>query len=218
MPPPASRLVVASVGFAVALIAARIAVTGDLQFAFLLWNLFLASVPLVLSRGFARFERPGWLALGVGSAWLLFFPNAPYILTDLVHLRVRPEAPYWFDLVLLLAAAWSGMLVGMVSLAEVHGTVRRWHGARAGWSVAVGALVLGSFGVYLGRVLRWNSWDVLTAPGALLGDVAAPLLDPFGHPRAVGMTLLFSVLLTLCYLALRPLTDRATAAADATAP
>ncbi|MEO1631092.1 MAG: DUF1361 domain-containing protein, partial [Bacteroidota bacterium] len=147
MPPPVSRLVVASVGFAVALIAARIAVTGDLQFAFLLWNLFLASVPLVLSRGLARFERPGWLALGVGSAWLLFFPNAPYILTDLVHLRVRPEAPYWFDLVLLLAAAWSGMLVGMVSLAEVHGTVRRWHGARAGWSVAVGALVLGSFGV-----------------------------------------------------------------------
>ena len=218
MPPPVSRLVVASVGFAVALIAARIAVPGDLQFAFLLWNLFLASVPLVLSRGLARFERPGWLALGVGSAWLLFFPNAPYILTDLVHLRVRPEAPYWFDLVLLLAAAWSGMLVGMVSLAEVHGTVRRWHGARAGWSVAVGALVLGSSGVYLGRVLRWNSWDVLTAPGALLGDEAAPQLDPIGHTRAEGMTLQFSVLLTLCYLALRPLTDRATAAADATAP
>ncbi|MEL6772025.1 MAG: DUF1361 domain-containing protein [Bacteroidota bacterium] len=217
MIPPASRLVVASVGFAVALIAARIAVTGNLQFAFLLWNLFLATVPLVLSRGLARFERPGWLPLGVGSAWLLFFPNAPYILTDLVHLRVRPEAPYWYDLVLLLAAAWGGMLVGMVSLAEVHGTVRRWYGARAGWSVAVGALALGSFGIYLGRVLRWNSWDVLTAPSALLADVVAPLLDPFGHPRAVGMTLLFSVLLTLCYLALRPLTDRAAATAEATA-
>ncbi|MEM6782790.1 MAG: DUF1361 domain-containing protein [Bacteroidota bacterium] len=202
-----SSLVIASVAFAAALIAARVMATGHLQFFFLFWNLFLAVIPLALSRGLRHLPKPGWLALVVGGTWLLFFPNAPYLLTDLVHLKARPQAPFWYDLVLLLAAAWSGVLVGMVSLADVHTTVRRWYGARIGWAVALAALILGSFGIYLGRFLRWNSWEVLTEPRALLADVVAPVLDPLGHPKAVGITVLFSVLLTLCYLALRPLAE-----------
>ncbi|MEM8600991.1 MAG: DUF1361 domain-containing protein [Bacteroidota bacterium] len=205
MPHRAARLVIASVAFVSALIAMRVMVTGSLLFFFLLWNLFLALVPLALSRGLARLARPGWLALGVGGAWLLFFPNAPYLLTDLIHVHRGTEAPLWYDLVLLLAAAWSGVLIGTVTLADVHDAVTRWYGTTIGWGVALGALVLGSFGIYLGRFLRWNSWDILTEPRSLLADVVGPLLDPLGHPQAVGTTVLFAVLLTLCYLALRPL-------------
>ncbi|MEM9999181.1 MAG: DUF1361 domain-containing protein [Bacteroidota bacterium] len=218
MPHRAARLVIASVAFAAALIATRVVVTESLLFFFLLWNLFLALVPLALSRHLARLARPSALALGVGAVWLLFFPNAPYLLTDLIHAHRGEAAPLWYDLVLLLAAAWSGVLIGTVTLADVHGAVARWYGSRVGWGVALGALVLGSFGVYLGRFLRWNSWDVLTQPRSLLADVIAPVLDPLGHTQAVGTTVLFSVLLTLCYLALRPLVQVPTSTQRETPP
>ena len=207
---PPRRLAVAVLlgGWCAALVGVRMAVTGSGFGAFLAWNLALAAVPLAASSWLVRLDRRGAggaALVALGAVWLLFFPNAPYILTDLVHLEGRPPVPFWYDLALLLSAAGVGLLAGYVSLADVHDVVaRRWGGA-VGWASAVGALFLGAFGVYLGRVLRWNSWDVVTAPGGVARDVLGPVLDPGAHLAAVVVTLVFGGMLTAGYVALRAL-------------
>jgi uncharacterized membrane protein len=97
--------------------------------------------------------------------WLIFFPNAPYILTDLLHLaHPRPDVPLWFDVLLLLWFAWTGLSLGMVSLVMMQDIVRREFGRLTGW-VFVGSVgLLGALGIYIGRFLRWNSWDLIFAP------------------------------------------------------
>ena len=220
IPSPARRLRLALLlgGWVAALLAVRVGVTGSPFGLFLAWNLALAAVPLVASTALVRLDRQRARAgalLAVGAVWLLFLPNAPYILTDLVHLAPRPPAPYWYDLALLLSAAGTGLLAGYVSLADVQAVVARRWGGRASWAVAVGALFLSAFGVYLGRVLRWNSWDVVAAPGALFADVAGLALDPAGDPLAAVMTAVFGGTLTLGYVALRALAGPDQAAAPA---
>src|SRR4051794_26818533 len=92
-------VVAASVG-CVGLVLVRVSVTGVPNFLYLVWNLFLAWIPFVLALALYDGRRRGWgggrlLALGV--AWLAFFPNAPYIVTDFVHLNRDPLSPLWYD-------------------------------------------------------------------------------------------------------------------------
>ena len=207
---PSRRLALAALlaAWCALLVGVRVAVTGSAFGTFLAWNLTLAAVPLAASTALVRLDGRGGggaALVAVGAVWLLFFPNAPYILTDLVHLAARPPVPFWYDLAVLLSAAGVGLLAGYVSLADVQGVVaRRWGGA-AGWAVSVGALFLGAFGVYLGRELRWNSWDVATAPLAVARDVVGPVLDPAAHPGAVVVTAVFGGMLTAGYVALKAL-------------
>ncbi len=195
-------------GWVAALVAVRLVLTDSIFGLFLAWNLVLAVVPLLASTALVRLDARGarWPGLvALGAVWLLFLPNAPYILTDLVHLELRPPVPFGYDLALLLSAGGTGLLSGYVSLADVQSVVARRLGARVAWAGAVGVLFLSAFGVYLGRDLRWNSWDVLRAPGALLADVVGPLLDPLSHPTPVVTTLVFGGMLTLGYVVLRVL-------------
>lgn len=207
IPSPSRRLALAALlgGWVAALVLVRVWATGSPFGLFLAWNLFLAAVPLIAStllvRLDARAARPSVL-LGVGAVWLAFLPNAPYILTDLVHLEYRPPAPFWYDLGMLLSGAGVGLLSGYVSLADVQAVVARRRGVLAGWATSVGVLFLSAFGVYLGRELRWNSWDVVTAPDALASDILSRLADPLAHPETVVMTLVFGGMLTLGYVAL----------------
>jgi uncharacterized membrane protein len=189
------------------LLAARMMRTGSPTFVFLVWNLFLAAIPLVASMALER-ARGQVMRSGLFAMWLLFLPNAPYIVTDLLHLRVRPPVPLWYDLALLLSAAGTGLLMGYASVVIVHRMVARLYGKLAGWSVAIASLLLSAFGMYLGRFLRWNSWDIITAPGALLTDIAIRVLNPFDHPKTLAVTAIFGVLLTLGYLALRLFADQ----------
>ena len=201
-------------GWVALLVAVRIGVTGSPFGLFLGWNLVLAAVPLVASTALVRLDgrggRPGGL-VALGAVWLLFLPNAPYILTDLVHLRPRGAVPFWYDLALLLSAAGTGLLAGYVSLADVQAVVARRLGAAAAWAAAVAVLFLSAFGVYLGRELRWNSWDVVTAPDVLLVDIASRVLDPFGDLDTVVLTVVFGSMLTLGYVALRAVAEPARA-------
>jgi uncharacterized membrane protein len=135
--------------------------------------------------------------LPVAGLWLLFLPNAPYILTDFKHLVPSPVVPLWVDIVVIAAPAWTGLLLGFLSLYLVQSVVRSLAGARVAWVAAVGVLGLASFGIYLGRVLRWNSWDVLADP-RLVFDLDGVLADP----RAIGMTVLLAGFLTTSYLVL----------------
>jgi uncharacterized membrane protein len=186
--------------FSVALIGVRYLYSSEPLFGGLIWNLFLAWIPfglaiLIYDRHRAG-TRPLYL-LPVAAFWLLFLPNAPYIVTDFKHLVPSPEVPLWVDIVVITAPAWTGMLLGFLSLYLVQSVVRDLAGARLAWAAAVAVLGLASFGIYLGRVLRWNSWDVLTHP-RLLSDLDVVLVDP----RAIGMTVLLSGFLTSSYLVL----------------
>jgi uncharacterized membrane protein len=203
--PPSRRLTLAAVlaTWVAALLAVRVVLTGSSFGLFLPWNLFLAAVPLMVSTVLVRLDARGaspWVLGALGAVWLAFLPNAPYILTDLVHLGHRPPVPFWYDLAMILSGAGVGLLSGYVSLADVQGVLARRWGAAVGWAVSVGVLFLSAFGIYLGRVLRWNSWDVVTAPGALFRDVARSALAV--DPTVAVMTLVFGGMLTLGYVAL----------------
>ena len=180
------------------------------DFRFLLWNLFLAWVPFVLALlVYDRYRRgkPLTRLLPALVLWLLFLPNAPYIVTDFVHLSAARTPPLWFDGVELSAFAWTGMLLGFVSLYLVHAVVRHRFGGTIGWAGVLGVLVLVSGGVFLGRVKRWNSWDVLTQPRSLLAQLHAHVADPASLARATGVTLAMTAALALAYLVFYALMD-----------
>ncbi len=189
----------------VALLVARWIYSNPGAYDFLAWNLFLAWIPLLAAVAvydMYRRGRPLARLLPLGALWLLFLPNAPYLLTDLIHLGTRNDAPLWFDLVLFTAFAWTGALLGFMSVYLLQGVVRRAAGVSWSWAFVGGSLVATSFGIYLGRSLRWNSWALVTNPGPLLSDVWARLSDPLAHPRSFGMTVALSALLSVLYLVL----------------
>lgn len=191
----------------VSLIAVRIDRTGSGYYRFLITNLVLACVPLFLStllRIASHWQLHWTIQFVLLSLWLLFLPNAPYILTDILHLTRANHAPAWYDLALLLSCSGTGLLVGYLSLIDVQGIVARSIGSALGWIFAMVSLGLSGFAIYLGRFLRWNSWDVLFEPSRLFGILGAAI-NPGAHARAVAVTLIFGVILTLGYITLRVL-------------
>lgn len=193
-------LFLAASAAAVALLALRDLLAGQSAHSYLVWNLFLAWVPLGCAMLARRWERSGGRAAGAGCAWLLFFPNAPYLVTDLVHLRPHSPVPLWADILLLQFFIWLALMIGFASLFEMQAIVRRRCGRRAGWGFAVLSLALAGFGVYLGRFERWNSWDVLVAPGSIWLDLWSVATQPAAHARAATFSGLCFVVLLFAYL------------------
>jgi uncharacterized membrane protein len=189
--------------FVVAMIAFRVWYTGTPEHSAIAWNLFLAWIPFVLALVAYERARPGRSTVALvalGALWLLFLPNAPYIVTDLKHVGNGDGVPVLYDVLLLASAAWAGLLLGLMSLFLMHAVARRLVGAVSAWGLVMGALALSSFGIYLGRVQRWNSWDVFVRPGQLAGDLASGVLDPLAHPRPIAVTILFTTFLLVSYL------------------
>ena len=192
-------------GLVVGLVAFRVAYTRSVDNAGLVWNLFLAWIPLALALLLydRHVRRAGLASLGgLGLLWLLFFPNAPYIATDFVHLEQDPGAPYWYDAVMIAAFAWMGVLLGFASLYLMQTVVRQWRGAVAGWIFAFTAIGLGSLGIYLGRFLRLNSWDAVDHPSVLPRILHAVARDPFRYQEAIAVTVLVTVALSVAYFLL----------------
>jgi uncharacterized membrane protein len=190
------------------MLAARMAYSETSHYSFLVWNLFLAWVPLVFAaaaRALLTARRAPNYALIVLSAvvWLLFFPNAPYILTDFLHLGSMGDVvPGWYDVMLLTWFSWTGLMLGVASLRLVQEIVAGVVGRAAGWVFVALAAVLGSFGIYLGRFLRWNSWDAFRDPLSKADQLWSRVSDPSGNPRLVVFTLLFALLFLFVYVAL----------------
>ncbi len=203
---PRAALTVTALGVAsmaaVSMVVARGFYTGHhFGFQFLLWNLLLAWVPVVAALAAYRFHvrgrRPDLLSGVCALVWFLFFPNALYIVTDFVHLEHRPPVPLWFDLLLIASFAWTGLCLGYLSLYLMQEVVRARFGRGTGWGFAVGMLALGSVGVYAGRVLRWNSWDVIRHPTSLLRQGIDLADGPSGRLGVVAfVSVLFLFLLT----------------------
>ena len=189
-------------GLVAGLVAFRLAYSHSFEDVSYLWNLFLAWIPFALALliydGHRRGARLVQL-LALGLLWLLFFPNAPYIVTDFKYLTDMTGKTFLFEGLLIGTAASTGLLLGFMSLYLIQAIVRRAAGARYAWLFVFVALGLSSVGVYLGRVLRWNSWDVFVRPGSLLEELAGALVDPLAHPRPITVTILFTSFLLASY-------------------
>jgi uncharacterized membrane protein len=190
----------------VATVEIRTYETGDTYYRFLIWNLILAWIPLAFATAAYRRARRR-VDLGVAVLlvpWLLFFPNAPYLLTDFVHLGKGP-APLWYDALMLSAFAWTGLLLGFASLYLVQLVARRAYGGTAAWLGVVCVLGLASVGVYVGRFIRFNSWDALLHP-VRVASVLQDELDAVPGRLAGGLLALTAFLL-VGYLAVYSFTD-----------
>jgi uncharacterized membrane protein len=184
----------------------RVFFTKSDMFLFLNWNLFLAFIPwafstIIILKPNMHYRR--WLSTGLLLSWLLFFPNAPYILTDLFHLKEDLTMPIWYDLIMILSFAWTGLLFGFVSLFNIELYLSRFVSDKILPYITIFLLFLGSYGIYLGRYLRWNSWDIINEPFALLYNIGSSIKNPLTHSRAWGMTILMGILLNMIYWSLK---------------
>lgn len=187
------------------LLATRAVLSWRGQHLFLVWNLFLAWVPLLLALRIELMHKRkalhGWRFWGFAAAWLLFFPNAPYIFTDLIHLKLIAKPRWWTDMLLILLFAITGLVLAFLALHRMHLVVASRRGWIVGWLFVVTVAFLSGFGVYLGRFERWNSWDVLTDPFNLMADSIDAL-----HLRSAKFTILFGLFLATTYALLYSLT------------
>ncbi len=184
--------------FALCLLICRLVKSESLSYIFLVWNLFLAFVPYWISHYLAAKGRISLKQLPLLGLWLLFLPNAPYILTDLVHLRPRPGIPFWFDLVLISSFALSGLMLFYRSLADVLRLCRQQ--VRELYVNIALPFVFGivAFGLYLGRYLRFNSWDVVQHPLKL----ARAGISSLHCKDTIGFVLVFGAFLWLIHMAI----------------
>lgn len=181
------------------------------QYRFLLWNLFLAWLPVLFSMASLLFHRvlngrPRYIALALcGLAWLLLYPNAPYLTTDLVHLIFnsvylisgKNGMLVWYDLVLIVLFSWCGLLLGYVSMRQIHALIRQYFDKWIGWLFVVAAAYLGGYGIYLGRVMRLNSWDAVFSPFRMIESVLEGM-----NWMSFQFTGLFGTLILIVYLSL----------------
>lgn len=184
--------------FGTAMVIFRIYKTGSMHFLFLIWNLFLAGIPwiissiLILSPGLRKRKILLFIA---GSIWLLFIPNSFYIITDLFYLKYKNLAPIWYDLVLIFSFAWAGIILGFSSLKDLEEILSEKIRKNLNAILISSLLFLISFGIYLGRFQRWNSWNIINEPKELFYDIGERIANPAEHPGTWGMTILTGILL-----------------------
>lgn len=169
---------------------------------FLVWNLFLAWIPLVAAVAVSRGSRP--VAVIAGVVWLVFLPNALYLVTDLVHLV--DGSTLWRHILQFGFAAWTGTLLAVVSLRAVHHRAEREAGKVAGWLVVVAAVVAAGIGVAIGRFQRWNSWDLLTRPDSIAHGTLVWARSPLADGRITGVALAVTAFFGIAYLTVWALT------------
>ena len=183
--------------FSVVLLTYRIIKSESLSYIFLAWNLFLAFIPWWISNILKRKEKLTIIHLPIIAIWLLFLPNAPYILTDLFHLKPRTGLPLWFDLILVLSFALTGMIVFFKSLKDMLKLLTNRMPQLYVTIITPFIFWLVAYGLYLGRYLRFNSWDIVH-PFRLMNASFTILFEK----DTIGFTCIFSVFLWFLYVML----------------
>lgn len=186
-------------GVAVIMLFGRIIMVWNLGGIFLIWNLFLAWIPLALAylseKLWQRRIFGKWSAWGGLGIWLLFFPNAPYLITDLIHLKSSPDHLLWYDALMDFVFALAGLITGFYSLLKAHRLMEQIGNKAMAWIIVIGSLTLSSYGIYLGRFGRWNSWDVINHPFSLVRYSINSLYNPL----AIQLTMAFSFAMLVIY-------------------
>jgi uncharacterized membrane protein len=199
-----------SCSFSILLLAVRIIVTASLMYGFLVWDLFLAYIPFAVTQ---------WLCKNEGLInnllkffflfllWLIFIPNSFYIITDLFHLDEGKAAPQWFNLALIFSFAWNGLLMGVISLRQMEKIMEPFISVEWRWVFLYIIMCLNGLGIYIGRYLRFNSWDVIANPFQLTKDIIYLCVHPLRNGREWGMIVCFTVLLILVYQSIKKISQ-----------
>ena len=200
------KLLLAFFFFIILLIGIRSIYAGNFDYLFLAWNIFLAWVPFAISALFKTIlQEKKWKQVLLFCSWFIFFPNALYIVTDLIHLDLDSNIPKWFDAVLIFSSSIIGLIMAFISVFRVENYLANIFGRKKVDKIMPAILFFGSFGVYLGRFLRWNSWDIIRNPLGLLSTIARQFIFPLTHIRTWGITGILSVLFYLIYLSIKKL-------------
>ena len=191
--------------FSVTVWRVRSEYSGTVHYAFLIWNLFLAWIPFIIAYfTYTLTLKRQWVYVVIPIAaffWMIFFPNAPYILTDFEHLAGQwTDLPIWYDVMMLIWFAFTGLLLGMVSLFLMQEIIRREFGRWVGWGFVTLVAGLSSTGIYMGRFLRWNSWDIILNPSGLARFTIESAQDP--SLQSIGFTGLFAAFFLFLYITL----------------
>jgi uncharacterized membrane protein len=183
----------------------RVLLTGTVRYWFIPENLALAWIGLflawLLTKELKNRRWLSWQNLGLTALWLMFLPNTWYVLTDYIHIVPTAEISQLFDIILMSLLVFTGFILGFTSLFLIHRELLHRLGEVKSYLLIELAIFTSSFAIYLGRDLRWNSWDVIKNPGGLLVNVSDRIADPFGSQRALNVTLLFFLLINVIYLA-----------------
>lgn len=185
------------------LLIIRILASGTWRLWFLSWNLLLAWIPLILAvwLKFLTDKRkiPTWKEVVIGLLWLFFLPNSFYLMTDLIHLQSSGEVSLLYDTALIISFVINGLLLGYISLYIVHTLIKKYVSGSTAYWLAQLALLLSGFAIYLGRYLRWNTWDVVINPMGLIFDVSDRIINPGSYTLTFVVTGVFYVLLGSTY-------------------
>jgi len=188
-----------SVSFSFLLLYCRILKTGSFFYSFLVWNLFLACIPYLITCILQLTKIRATIFWCSFIVWVLFLPNAPYLLTDFKHLKHHLSTVTWYDILLIASFALNGLLIGtksflmMINLLDTRVSKTFKH------LIIVSVLYLSGFGIYIGRFLRWNSWDIIQNPKELLYDLSAIAMHPVQNIQAYLFTGVFGTFLLLAF-------------------
>jgi uncharacterized membrane protein len=188
-----------------ALLAVRVLATGTTRYGFVIENLGLAWVSLLfcwlLVKNLARENWLNWKNIILTILFLVFLPNTWYVLTDFIHLKSTTEISLLYDIALLNFFVLSGFILGCTCLYMFHLELLKRLKSWTSWLIILGLILASSFAIYIGRDLRWSSWDIVSDPGGFLASVSDRILDPFGHPRTLNVTGIFFIAITTTYTA-----------------
>lgn len=194
----------ASSAISLLFLVGRMRAFNSYQYWFMVWNLLLAWLPLVFVWAWLLYIRKHRI-LSLWSIillllWLGFLPNSFYIITDFIHLRQATRATVLYDVAMLGSFTANGMFLGFVSLALVHTQLLKRIKRDYAHAIIGGVLLLCSLAIYLGRYLRWNTWDVLVNPAGIFFSVSGQFSQGFVQTALVSTTITFFVLLGSIYL------------------
>lgn len=185
----------------------KVLLSGRITELYLSWNIFLGLLPLAVSGllvSYAARPKAHILVLVFGGlVWLALFPNAPYLLTDFMHVRDGGTVFLWYNILMFFAAAWACLLAGFYSLEQIQTLLRKYMTQVQTWIILVGIFAISSFGIYIGRFLRWNSWDVVINPQYVIHDAWIVLTQPHRHYDELLFTSIFFVFMLVSYIAWR---------------
>jgi uncharacterized membrane protein len=204
-------LVTVALAFSMIILMLRIKLNTSLFYLFLVWNIFLAIIPFAITLYLNTKENLSPLKLGFWFlVWLAFLPNAPYIITDLIHIRSGNDTLLWLDVLVVLSFAMSGLLLFYYSIIDMQQLMTSRFTRIPITTLTLVIIFLCGFGVYLGRFLRYNSWEIISEPQMLILDILNILLSPFQNSEAWLFTLGFGTFLVVGYwmfLTLKKSTD-----------
>jgi uncharacterized membrane protein len=194
-----------SLCFTISLLTVRALYTGTIMYFFYPWNLFLALLPLFFSGLLVKVKSISYKSICLFLLLLLFLPNAPYLITDIFNFEARPPVPLWFDLMLVVSGAWNGILCFTISLLRIEKFLNTISHLNLANKITPLILLLCGYGVYIGRYLRYNSWDVVTKPFHILKTSTHHIYHPFQNLNVWLFTFIFSVFLGIMYFTIKKL-------------